>query len=407
MYKTCQNNLNPYLLSYSEKLILIWICSSIKSLPDVSGHLILRIPAIQLEFYGGFGILLQATSGFVMNPGRDMLNGNHWGNPGMVLKKVEKELSRFKKRLFYSGKVHKELERALFRLQNMPYELYDKIRNDGLCIQTPQIKTIDETLDKILKEKCSLCRFGDGEFVLMEGGRINYQQRSAQLARRLKEVLTSDKPNLLIGLPPCFGNLEHFLPPVADFWRKWASRKRETIYSYLDMDRVYYDAFFSRAYIQDYKTDEHYKKCGDYYKKIRMLWADRSVVICEGQGTRFGMFNDLLEGAETVSRILCPAHSAFDKYDEILAAFDDVSREKLILAALGPTATVLAYDLCNKGYQAIDIGALDVDYEWFLRKETELGVPLEHKYVDSGKKGRKIRPLQDPEYKKQILREIR
>jgi glycosyltransferase family protein len=240
----------------------------------------------------------------------------------------------------------------------------------------------------------------------MEGGHINYQSRSPKLALRLKEVIASDNPNLLIALPPCFGSMDNYLPPVADFWRKCMSRKREMIYSYLDLSRIYYDAFFSRAYIHSYKTDEHYKKCGDYYEKIKKIWADRDIVICEGEGTRFGMFNDLLDGAKSISRILCPAHNAFDKYDEILSAFDDIDKNKLILTALGPTATVLAYDLCNKGYQAIDIGAMDLDYEWFLRKEVALGVPVKFKYVDSGKKGREIQPLEDPEYKKQIIRKI-
>ena len=36
---------------------------------------------------------------------------------------------------------------------------------------------------------------------------------------------------------------------------------------------------------------------------------------------------------------------------------------------MGPTATVLAYDLSRAGYQAIDIGHLDLEYEWFLRGE--------------------------------------
>ena len=144
----------------------------------------------------------------------------------------------------------------------------------------------------------------------------------------------------------------------------------------------------------------------DYYEKINKIWAGRDVVICEGEGTRFGMFNDLLDGAKSISRILCPARNAFDKYDEILSAFNDIGTDKLILAALGPTATVLAYDLCRKGYQAIDIGALDLDYEWFLRKEVVLGAPVKFKYVDSGSEGRKIQPLEDPEYKRQIIKRL-
>jgi len=324
----------------------------------------------------------------------------------MILKKIEKELWRFKKRLFYSSKAHKELEKAQFMLNNMPYELYDKFKNGNFTVVLPIIRSIDETVDKILEDNSSLSRFGDGEFVLMTGGRINYQQRNGELAVRLKEVLSSELSNLLVALPPCFGSLDHFLPPVAAFWRKWATRKRKLIYSFLDMDRVYYDAFFSRVYIQDYKTDEHYKRCGAYYEKVKKIWEGRDIVICEGHGTRFGMFNDLLDNAKSISRILCPPRNAFDKYDEILSAFNDVDKQKLVLISLGPTATVLSYDLCGKGYQAIDTGALDIDYEWYLRKETRLGVPIEFKYVDSGKKGRTIQPLDDPEYKSQIIKEI-
>ena len=43
-------------------------------------------------------------------------------------------------------------------------------------------------------------------------------------------------------------------------------------------------------------------------------------------------------------------------------------KNKLILIALGPTATILAYDLYKLGYRAIDIGHIDIEYEWFLRK---------------------------------------
>jgi glycosyltransferase family protein len=172
------------------------------------------------------------------------------------------------------------------------------------------------------------------------------------------------------------------------------------------MSRVYYNANFSRVYMLSNKTEERYKKCSHYFEKIKNIWAGRDVVICEGEGTRFGMFNDLLNGTKSISRLICPARSAFDKYDEILSAFNDISPDKLVLAALGPTATVLAYDLCNKGYQAIDIGAIDLDYEWFLRKEVVLGAPVKFKYVDSGSEGRKVQPLEDPEYKRQIIKRV-
>ncbi len=143
----------------------------------------------------------------------------------MIFKKTVKELERFKKRLFYSSKAHKQLEKIQYELDNIPYELYDKIKNDSFHAKLPKIKTIEETLDKIINDKCSLTRFGDGEFGVMFGSRICYHDRCPKLAQRLKEVISSDVPNLLIGLPPCFGSLDGFIPPTINFWRKWMSKK--------------------------------------------------------------------------------------------------------------------------------------------------------------------------------------
>jgi glycosyltransferase family protein len=268
------------------------------------------------------------------------------------------------------------------------------------------VRTIDETVEEILKNKCSISRFGDGEFSVMRESRINFQDPCPSLANRLKEICKAETSGLLIGLPNCFGSLDSYSSSGIDFWRKWMAKYREKAYSFIDMKLTYYDAFFSRPYTSFDKTNVHYKWCKNYFEKVKEIWANRDIVICEGKGTRFGMFNDLLNGAKSISRILCPARNAFNKYDEILSAFDDISQDTLILCALGPTATVLAYDLYNKGYQAIDIGHLDVQYELFLRKETKSGFSIKYKYVDNREKGRKVEKLVSPEYESQIIKKV-
>ena len=40
-------------------------------------------------------------------------------------------------------------------------------------------------------------------------------------------------------------------------------------------------------------------------------------------------------------------------------------KDKLFILALGPMATVLAYDLARLGYRALDLGHIDIEYEWF------------------------------------------
>jgi len=321
----------------------------------------------------------------------------------MVLQKIGKELERFKKKLFYSSPKHKQLEEIQYKLENMPYEIYDKIINNGFSVQIPKIKSIEETLDKIINDKCSIARFGDGEFACMNCSRISFHDPSEDLAERLKEVISSNIPNLLIGLPDCFGSLDCYVPYTRKFWRKYMSKKRQMTYSYLNMNRVYYNAFFNRYYLNFNKTDEYYQKCCTYFKRLKEIWENRDVILLESQEARLGVTNDILDGAKSISRIIfCPVKNAFNKYDRILSTFNDVDPDNLILVALGPTATVLTYDLCKKGYQTIDIGHISAEYECFLRKET----PLELKSMGyNSKMGHASNP-DDPKYKKQIIRKI-
>jgi len=81
-----------------------------------------------------------------------------------------------------------------------------------------------------------------------------------------------------------------------------------------------------------------------------------------------------------------PPENSFDYYDIIFNEAVKIEKRKLILIVLGPTATILAYDLHNVGYQAIDIGHVDIEYEWFLRNATEK-IKIENKYTNEVKGG--------------------
>ena len=76
----------------------------------------------------------------------------------------------------------------------------------------------------------------------------------------------------------------------------------------------------------------------------------------------------------------------------------------LFLIALGPTATVLAYDLSRVGYQAIDAGHVDVEYEWW-RMRAKRKVKLERKYVNEAADGKQVADAGE-EYSKQIIAKI-
>lgn len=88
----------------------------------------------------------------------------------------------------------------------------------------------------------------------------------------------------------------------------------------------------------------------------------------DGKYSRVGSGNDLFNHVKSLGRILCPEKNAYSKYEEILNLCKKQSRTKLFLVSLGPTSKLLTYDLFNTGYRVIDIGHVDIEYEWYLHK---------------------------------------
>lgn len=247
--------------------------------------------------------------------------------------------------------------------QNLDYEIYGDVKE--VREQCPKIIDVDRTAEILQKEKKSLARFGDNEFALISGQiRTNYQKADSILGKRLKEVIHAQEDNLLIAIANDYGRLDQYTDQAAEDIRSYMSRDvRKQHMELLDLNREYYDAYVSRPYMI-YRDKS---KAGKRFEDIQKIWDGQDVLVVEGEYTRFGVGNDLLDHAATVSRILVPSKNAFSKYDEILSEVRRQGRDKLILAILGPTATVLAYDLAREGYWIIDIGQLDVEYEWYLR----------------------------------------
>ena len=121
--------------------------------------------------------------------------------------------------------------------------------------------------------------------------------------------------------------------------------------------------------------------CKIIVEKLKQWFRDRDVLIVEGENTRFGLGNELLLFAKEVKRILCPPKNAYKIYSKILERIKLEDKKQLILLALRPTSTILAYDLAKEGYQAVDIGHMDIEYEWYLRK-ADRKIDIENKAVN-------------------------
>ena len=65
----------------------------------------------------------------------------------------------------------------------------------------------------------------------------------------------------------------------------------------------------------------------------------------------------------------------------------------------------LAADLCKEGYQAVDIGHIDLEYEWFLQGEGRR-TSVEGKYNNEIGEEQRLLPIRDEVYRSQVIAEF-
>ncbi len=261
----------------------------------------------------------------------------------------------------------------------------------------------EETINKIVNEKKSIARFGDGEFKAILGIEKDalYQDPSKQLTKRLKEVLDSRINNLLVCIPKAFNNLKGYKKESRHYWYNFFRWYGKDVITLISSNYKYGNASFTRWYLE-------YQDKSNMENKItnmKRIWNNRDLVIVEGEYTKMGVGNDLFDNSKTLKRIIAPNKNAFASYNEILDEIKKVHKDSLILMALGPTATILAYDLAKEGYQALDVGHIDIEYEWYLRK-AESKIMIEGKFVNEAGGIDESKNIIDKKYEDSIISRV-
>jgi len=285
--------------------------------------------------------------------------------------------------------------------------------NNKECVKCPyekifnQIKILSpiNTLNEIIYNNKSISRFGDGEFNIINGkNKCNFQKYEKNLSERLKKILQSDEEGLLIGISDSIkmSNINKFNKRFKRRFNNFILHNKFSLLKLLDFTKQYYSANISRFYV--YYEDKSYIL--EYIKQLKKIWNNRDILIVEGEKSRLGVGNDLFNNTKSIQRILCPTENAFSVYDKIFNEVIKHDKNKLVLIALGPTASILAYDLYKEGYQAIDIGHVDLEYEWFKKGANRM-VKIKNKYVNNVRNGKKnIKRVKDKKYYKEIIAKI-
>lgn len=258
-----------------------------------------------------------------------------------------------------------------------------------------------DTLNYIMAHNSSVARFGDGEMDIITGHSIPYQDYDENLANELKEIISSESnESLVICLSDVFERLDRYNQEAVDFWKQHLNNNY-VHYKSLCKAPWYGSTFISRPYMD--LVDKSLSNM--YFKNIKNLWDKRDILIVEGVNSRSGVGNDLFDNANSVERIICPSKNAYSKIDEIESLIERHAENKLVLLILGPTAKVLAKRLSIKKFQAIDMGHIDSEYEWFKMKATTK-VKLDHKHTAEHNFDENITFIEDDTYNSQIVERI-
>lgn len=224
---------------------------------------------------------------------------------------------------------------------------YDFYKDYGNSILSKQY-SFNETIKIIRDKKMSFSGFGDGEFGLIfkNGFNLKFQPQSGKLIDSMREVLDTPLDNLLIGMPHLFDD-ERYFSVYSNYLPKMLHMlEKHKHFGNSHVSRpVYFDLYQEEA-VQSWRT----------------LWDGMSVTFVTGKGSRFAYTPELFDNIKSYDFYETLAVDAFSEYDKILSDLKE-NKSDLILISLGPTATVLAYDLARMGKWAVDIGHITNSFD--------------------------------------------
>lgn len=247
------------------------------------------------------------------------------------------------------------------------YFLYEK----GILHNRIQVYTIDETIDVLLNTEKSMVRFGDGEIVMIKGVDLMLQKASPEIGQGLANILAYPYDDLIVTIPGIFDTLSDHRKASRQFWKDHLLFCRKTYEKYCNPDRVYYSTFVSRCYY----FGQDRSRCDRWFAKIRKIWENRDIVIVEGTKTHNGVGNELFDSARSIERIICPPSDAYSALHSILEECLHYDKDRMFLLSVGVAAKFLALELYQKGYRVLDIGNMDMEYEWYVRQAPDK-IPL-------------------------------
>lgn len=97
----------------------------------------------------------------------------------------------------------------------------------------------------------------------------------------------------------------------------------------------------------------------EQFNQLKTLWDSRNIIFVTGDGSRFNTKHELFDNIANSTIVNGKAENAWSEYDSLVSRVLKEAKtqiDPIIIISLGPTATILAYDLSLNGYQSLDLG---------------------------------------------------
>jgi glycosyltransferase family protein len=224
----------------------------------------------------------------------------------------------------------------------------------------PDVMNEWETIDYLVKHRCGISRYGDGELKLCLGQSTKTQVYTPQIAARMREILKSKRKECLVAIP----RFNRVFPTEKKklHWAQYNTQRYNDLYR---PGKTYGSAYITRL---DEIPDID---CPEYWERVKQIWRGRSVVVLQGERKPFLKRPDIIDGAASVKVLYGPVTSAFLEYAKLLFMMtEETTVDDVVIIALGATATVMAYDLSLIGRQALDLGHMGMFYARAHSKQT-------------------------------------
>lgn len=226
---------------------------------------------------------------------------------------------------------------------------------DSYKIFPKNILSIDQTIQYILDNKCSVARIGDGEELL-----FNMVEENPAFPKLKQELLDICQKGTNSKCLVCFNNFNADSQEVPEIYRQHFAYYYTHIVTAEKLSKIsfnaksfYGDAYAFLFYVDNAATPKEQKRRKE---KIKELWNGRKVCFV------INRFSPILEDKECFDNVLekkyifVPQANAYAAKDSVLAELKELDKTWLIYLACGALATTLSFELSAKGYQALDMG---------------------------------------------------